>query len=571
MKVSDATRLRVGAPRDGAFGALVRYRIQLRCVGLSGNVQIRVTMRHTVAVVVGRRVLAARVPYNLSLQGRLSFHMPNQSTSRGRSNRLAALLVAVASVVLVAGCSSAGSPNSQVSSSDMNVKFNACTEQLCAGTLDGKFPFKIEMPTKWNGTLLLYSHEYRPNVPLPGGKLAGADPVLSPEWTVGEAKVGKNLLDVGFALAGAAAPDLGWRVDEQIQAADALYGYFKDKVATPDRVYTWGPSTGAVASVNLAQNRDWVNGTAPLCGNLAGLTRNYDIALDAAFSVQQLFYPEMKLVNYLSLAEAKDTYKEAMKRVNAAAKDQYGTGAQKLAVLGLIAVVPSKTATLPGTGIAGQAKAIAANLGIVLARSTVDRYAVEQQLGGNPSSNVGTDYYARPTQAEIEKINKSKPGILVKYAKVISKGKRVPADESALNAANATPGVSGEQKVPFVSLHTEYDADAIVQNEGAVIAAANVVGNDSRRLIQANVISPPLFAKEGEVSVGAGHCTFTAASVAGTVVILDKWVRNGQFPTEASTTELLGSESGYNPAYLHRKWPNGPTQGQPSPSPTATQ
>ena len=107
-----------------------------------------------------------------------------------------------------------------------------------------------------------------------------------------------------------------------------------------------------------------------------------------------------------------------------------------------------------------------------------------------------------PTQAEIEKINKSKPGILVKYAKVISKGKRVPADESALNAANATPGVSGEQKVPFVSLHTEYDADAIVQNEGAVIAAANVVGNDSRRLIQANVISPPLFAKEGEVSVG---------------------------------------------------------------------
>ena len=265
----------------------------------------------------------------------------------------------------------------------------------------------------------------------------------------------------------------------------------------------------------------------------------------------------MKLVNYLSLAEAKDTYKEAMKRVNAAAKDQYGTGAQKLAVLGLIAVVPSKTATLPGTGIAGQAKAIAANLGIVLARSTVDRYAVE--------------HYARPTQAEIEKINKSKPGILVKYAKVISKGKRVPADESALNAANATPGVSGEQKVPFVSLHTEYDADAIVQNEGAVIAAANVVGNDSRRLIQANVISPPLFAKEGEVSVGAGHCTFTAASVAGTVVILDKWVRNGQFPTEASTTELLGSESGYNPAYLHRKWPNGPTQGQPSPSPTATQ
>jgi hypothetical protein len=122
-----------------------------------------------------------------------------------------------------------------------------------------------------------------------------------------------------------------------------------------------------------------------------------------------------------------------------------------------------------------------------------------------------------------------------------------------------------------VSLHTEYDADAIVQNEGAVIAAANQVGNDSRRLIQANVISPPLFGKEGEVNIGAGHCTFTPASVAGTVVILDKWVRNGQFPTEASTTELLGPDSGYNPAYLHLKWPTGPTQTESSPTPTPTQ
>ena len=320
-------------------------------------------MRHTVAVVVGRRVLAARAPYNLSLQEGL-FHMPNQSTSRGRSNRLAALLVAVASVVPVAGCSSAGSPNSQVSSSDMNVKFNACTEQLCAGTLDGKFPFKIEMPTKWNGTLLLYSHEYRPNVPLPGGKLAGADPVLSPEWTVGEAKVGKNLLDVGFALAGAAA--LIWaggsmnRSRRLTPSTDTSRTKSRRPTAsTPGAVDWCSRKREPRAESRLGQRHG--SALRKPCGPYSQLRHRAGRRVLGSAA----FLPRDEASQLPVLAEAKDTYKEAMKRVNAAAKDQYGTGAQKLAVLGLIAVVPSKTATLPGTGIAGQAKAIAANLGIV--------------------------------------------------------------------------------------------------------------------------------------------------------------------------------------------------------------
>lgn len=480
---------------------------------------------------------------------------------RNLRNRLVAGVVLLSAVGLMAGCSNGESADSRVSASSNNVSFTACTDQLCTGTLDNKFPFKIQMPTKWNGTLLLYSHEYRANVPIPlGTQVAGADPVLSPTWTLGKAQVGQNLLDVGFALAGAATPDLGWRVGEQIEAADALYAHFSDKIAKPDRVYTWGPSTGALASLNLAQNRDWVSGTAPLCGNLAGLTRNYDIALDAAYAVRQLLYPDMKLANYQSLKEAQSTYTEAMKRVKAAAKDQFGPGAQKLAVLALAAVVPSKTATLPGTGISGQAQAVAANLEIILARSTIDRYAIEQQYGGNPSSNVGTDYNLRASKQAVEKLDKSKPGIYAKYMKPINKGARIAADEAARQATEASPGASGDMRVPMVSLHTEFDAAAIVQNEGAIIAASRAVGTDSRSLVQANVIAPPLFGKEGEPTVGAGHCSFTPDSVAGTIVLLDKWARNGEFPTEARTIELLGPDSGYNPNYLHLVWPPGPTE-----------
>lgn len=485
----------------------------------------------------------------------------NSTHSNRRRRGITAALVGAASVALVAGCASGGTAESQVSATSNNVAFNACNEQLCAGTIDNKFPFKIAMPKKWNGTLLLYSHQFRANVPVPlGTAVAGADPLISPTGLLGKADVGENLLDAGFALAGAASPELGWRVGEQIEAADALYGYFSDKIAKPNRVYTWGPSTGALASLNLAQNRDWVSGTAPLCGNLAGLTRNFDIALDAAYSVRQLLYPGMKLANYLSLKEATSTYTEAVKRVRAAAKDSFGPGAQKLAVLGLAAVVPSKTATEPGAGISGQAKAIAANLELILARSTVDRFALEQQYGGNPSSNVGTDYNLRASKQAIAKMEKSKPGIYKKYMKPINSGARVPADEAVRTKTEESPGASGNMRVPMVSLHTEFDGVAIVQNEGAIISASRAVSTDSRSLVQANVISPPLFSKEGEPTVGAGHCSFTPDAVAGTIVLLDKWVRNGEFPTEARTTELLGPDSGYNPNYLHLIWPPGPTE-----------
>ena len=95
---------------------------------------------------------------------------------------------------------------------------------------------------------------------------------------------------------------------------------FKGQDRDSDRVHM-GPSTGALASVNLAQNRDWVNGTAPLRKprgiGLATSHRARCGLLSSAVAV-----PEMKLVNYRSLDEAKATYKEA-KRVNKAAADKY--------------------------------------------------------------------------------------------------------------------------------------------------------------------------------------------------------------------------------------------------------
>jgi hypothetical protein len=477
---------------------------------------------------------------------------------RRRSIGIAVGLVAALGL---AACSDSGSQaSSQVTSASNDVLFTACTDQTCRGDVGG-FPFQIQMPRKWNGTLMLYSHEGRGGFATPPVTQAkGADPAISAEWTLGTAKVGASLLEAGYALAGASATGGGWRVDQQLEAANALYEQFKNNVAVPNRVYTWGPSNGALASVNLAENRDWVNGALGMCGTLAGLTRNYDVALDAAFAVKQVLYPKLKLANYSSLAEATANYNAAMKQVRRAAKDKFGEGAVKLAVIGSVGEIPSQTATLSGAGLSGEAEAIAAGLELVLARSTIDRFTVEQEMGGNISSNVGADYLERVTVAQRDKIDEKEPGATLTYVTKIGKGKRVAPDQKARTKANDSPGLSGQTRVPTVTLHTQFDPLAILQNDGSLVAAANEKGAEARRLLSPLVVGPPSFyPTEGEPVPGAGHCSFTTESVFGSVLLLDEWVRQGQFPSQSRTTELLGESSGYIPDFPLLKWPLGPT------------
>ncbi len=487
----------------------------------------------------------------------VAMNFARRSTLRGRATLLA---IGTIAALGLAACSDGGAdPDPNVTNLSENVFFTPCTDQTCQGEIAG-YPFRIQMPRTWNGSLMLYSHETRGGNGQAPATQTAAELSVAPNWTLGSKDVEASLLESGYALAGAAATGGGWRVDEQIAAADALYEQFKDNVAVPNRVYTWGPSNGALASINLAEDRDWVTGAFGMCGTLAGLTRNYDVALDAAFAVKQLLYPKMKLANYDSPQDAASNYAGAMKQVRKAAKDKFGEGAIKLAVIGPVGEIPPKTATNSGAGISGQAETIAAGLKTVLGRSTFDRFAIEQEMGGNISSNVGTDYLARFTVDERDKIDDKEPGATLKYLKKIGKGTRVAPNPGARTKANESPGLSGNTRVPTVTLHTEFDPAAILNNEGALVTAANESGAEARRLLAPHVVGPPAFYPSGEEPVpGAGHCSFTTESVLGSVQLLNEWVQQGLFPSESRTTELLGEGSGYIPDFPLLKWPPGPS------------
>lgn len=481
-----------------------------------------------------------------------------------RRRLLFCLLGALASASLAA-CSSGGAaapdPSSRVTAGDKNVAFKPCESGTCEGEVDG-YRYQIVMPEKWNGSLMLYSHGFRTtNATPPVGETAfNGTPEIAPGWSAGSKTVGEALLKGGYALAGAAAKVGGWQVDQQVEAAKLLRNQFVEKVGKPDRIYAWGDSVGGVASAKLAQTEDWVNGAAPLCGQLAGTNPNYDLVLDAEASVKALLYPKMKLVGFASYQEAASTYAAAMKAVKKAADDKYGEGAANLTVIGIAAAIPRKSANDSGAGMSGSAKVVTEALSVLLAKGTIDRFALEQQFGGNPSTNIGTNYAARATDRDIEKVDLFEEGTLAKTMKLIQDSPRVEPNLGARESAANSGALTGQIRVPTLTLHTEFDPQAIVQNETVLLVQASNSGAEQERLFRLNVTSPPSFYPPDEViPYGAGHCNFTAASVIGTVVSLDDWVRNGAYPSLVSTEAALGLDSGYNPDYRPARWPGGPS------------
>ena len=196
--------------------------------------------------------------------------------------------VALASVLVLAGCATAtATPETRDQSTD--VPFTGCDTVACVGELNGA-AYEIVMPDTWNGSLLLYSHGYRPAQPFPPNfeaVVTTAPPV--PGWDSGDQALGESLLERGYALAGSAYAKNGWAVEDGVLAGEELYAFFTEQVGTPKRVYVWGDSMGGLVTQTLAERHpEWVDGAAPLCGVMAGLVPNIGVSLDVTYGIQQL-------------------------------------------------------------------------------------------------------------------------------------------------------------------------------------------------------------------------------------------------------------------------------------------
>lgn len=475
------------------------------------------------------------------------------------SPRLAVLAVAaVALVPILSGCGSESEALQQAEreqSNDRDVAFQGCDKVDCSGTIDGA-AYEIALPEKWNGTLLLYSHGYRqaqaapPDFETPS---TAAEP--APGWSDGQREVGQALLDEGYAIAGSAYANNGWAVAEGIEAGEKLHKFFVDKVGEPDRTYVWGDSLGGLVTEVLAErNPDWVSGAAPLCGVVAGPMANLDLALDVAYSVKTLLYPELKLTGFASWDEAVRNWEGAYSAVLAAGSD-VSTGVPKILVTAALVDAPTKTKTYDGSTIESQVRARAEALLTAVGYATFGRYDIEQRFGGNPSGNDNVDYVARVSPEERDLIETVSAGATDRLLSQLADGERVSADADAREAFAASGTPSGVIKDPTLTLHTAADPLVLAQNETVFADRAYEANRRTDDLVQIYTVPPASYSTETGAPYGAGHCNFTKEQRLGAVSLLDGWVRDGRVPGAAAITAAFPGDESVSQAFNPGPWP----------------
>jgi pimeloyl-ACP methyl ester carboxylesterase len=317
----------------------------------------------------------------------------------------------------------------------------ACTTAnyvtTCLGATTDSAPYMLITPANFNGTVYLYSHGYRPNVPIPVGIPAygGYTITNTPEPAPGgNPQIIGALLAKGFAVMGSGFARQGWNADSAIKTNVELIDVFKTQYPKTTKVIAWGSSLGGFITQALAEKYpNLISAAAPLC-MASDITPLMAVAGDALWGIKTFFDSTIKGGNY---AAGPAGYAEAMgdlvKVFTAIGAMQAAIGANPTApawpatstVPAALKGVPSRSAlvlialmsgismqsahfdsTSAPAGIPAASAlsfqlainpALAAleNLANAAALGVLATYDLELQAGGAVFDNTATDYAAR--------------------------------------------------------------------------------------------------------------------------------------------------------------------------------
>ncbi len=129
-----------------------------------------------------------------------------------------------------------------------------CEAKQEVGDLNGA-KFRIDVPEKWNGGLVMYCHGYSP---VPGNF---DNPKPNPVFDV--------FLNAGYAVAQSGYAAGGWAIQEAVADTEALRRYFSRKYGAPKETYVTGHSMGGLLTMMLLEMFPNVyDGGLALCGPL---------------------------------------------------------------------------------------------------------------------------------------------------------------------------------------------------------------------------------------------------------------------------------------------------------------
>ncbi|WP_433243661.1 hypothetical protein [Actinomadura nitritigenes] len=379
-----------------------------------------------------------------------------------------------------------------------------------SGKLADGAAWTAEVPARWNGTLLLFSHGFGPLVaqdaPSPGARTA--------------------LLAEGYALAGSSYDPNGsmWALASAERDQFATIDAFRGAAGRPRHVISVGQSMGGLINAQIARDgAGRVDGALGLCGLVAGGVDLDDYQLDAEYAIAALLGPGSgtRLVGFSDAAESAALGARLTDAVTKAQATPQGRARIALAsaYLNLADWAPDQRPPARND-YAGQEKQQYAWFAQgLLPFLTTARYQVELAAGGNTSWNKGVDYAALLRRsshaAQVRALYRTAGLDLGSDLARLTKGAGVTADPAAVQALRRTSTAGQGLAVPLLDVHTTSDQLVPVEQENAFAGRVRAAGR-SALLRQAYVARQ-------------SHCNFTTAETVAAVHAVQHRVTTGHW------------------------------------------
>ncbi|MFJ8781918.1 MULTISPECIES: alpha/beta hydrolase [unclassified Streptomyces] len=423
--------------------------------------------------------------------------------------RLRIALAALASVALVSVPLSAAEADTP-------------TTTHLTGTLSDDATWVADVPDRWNGTLLLFSHGF--------GTLTAQDAPTDAVRT--------ELLAEGYAMAGSSYDPNGslWALNSAERDQFATLDAVASQIGTPRRTLAIGNSMGGLINAQIARDGGGrIDGALDQCGLVAGGTDLDNYQLDAEHTIAQLLLPEqdVKLVRFGSADEAVATATLLTKAVTAAQATPQGRARIALAAayLNLPAWSPGKDRPAATDWAGQEAQQYDWFTQGLLTFLEIPRYAMEQSVGGNNSWNQGVDYAGllanSPHAPQVHALYQAAGLDLRADLSALTKGATITADPAAVRRAQQTSSAGQGLEVPLLDIHTTGDNLVPVEQENRFAARVRASG-DGALLRQAFVERQ-------------GHCTFTTAETVAALHSLEHRVSTGRWDNVATPAALQRS------------------------------
>jgi pimeloyl-ACP methyl ester carboxylesterase len=462
----------------------------------------------------------------------------------------------------------------------------------CVGVTSDTAPYSMMVPANFNGTVYLYSHGYRPNVPVPagipgyGGYTVTNTPQPGPNATV----IGA-LLAKGYGVVGSGFARQGWNADSAIKTNVELVGIFKKQFTKTTKVVTWGESLGGFITQALAEKHpELFSAAAPLC-MASDITPLMTMAGDALWGIKTFFDPTIKGGSYSAGAAG---YAEAMGdlvkvftvigSLQAAFAANPSTPAwpatskvpdaikaipsrSALVLVALMAGIPMQSAHFDSTSAPpglpasnalsfqlaiNPAFAALENVANAAALAVLATHDLELQAGGAVFDNTATDYSARVADEQFAWSSalsgvSGTQGLL----SVLAASPRAKADPAAVAKMKALASHSGKVEIPTILFTGVADPVTVAGNQQSVVdkyatywaekwATAKKAGERKRpannQLVLWN-LTPEKYTKytaagapdtSVPAATGTNHCNFTNSQYLAIADLLAYAADNGK-------------------------------------------